>query len=308
MSTEFIPKIVHQVWISKHPEDEPVTDNPIEKIPVKWRHCSQKYKDMCDANGWEYRVWTNDTARELISTEFSWFLEQYDKYEHVIQRADTIRYFLLYKFGGVYSDLDIAPKNNFLAFFDMYKAQDIVLASTCSKNAFGNQNFINGFMMSKPKSEFWPVVWKHLKNPGQSVWYKPMLMKTHYFKILFTTGPGIICDAAHEYDPDHTKITAIPSQLLQPQRTGQHKSVISTPESVVELVEGESWQQKDANIWRSIGEAANNTEWILLGFVIAFAFVILFLVLKLRSKNKELTQYLPKTEKTRKSRVTKIQW
>lgn len=292
MSDQPIPKIIHQIWISAPgtvaPESEMKDpNNVLEKLPLKWRHCSAKFKELCEASGWEYRVWTNASAQELIATEFPWFLAQYNGYQYAIQQADAIRYFILSKYGGIYSDLDIRPKANFVALYDLYKDAEVVLASTCSKNSFGSEKYINGFIMSKPNAAFWPVVWKHLQHPDQNTrWYKPLLAKAHYFKILFHTGPGIICDAAAEFDPDRSKIVAIPAQLIQPQRTSRHTDVISAPESVVELVEGESWQQKDANVWRTLGEVANNSQWILLGFVIAFALVIVVLLLKLRQYRK----------------------
>ena len=286
--TDPIPKIIHQVWIAAPGTVAPESEmkdpsNVLEKLPLKWRHCSARYKAFCDAAGWEYRVWTNASARELIATHFPWFLEQYDGYAYAIQRADAIRYFILQHYGGIYSDLDMAPKANFTAFYEMYKNADVALASNSSDHRFGTEHFINGFLMSKPGAEFWTVVWKHLKQPGQSKWWKRVaIARTHYFKILFTTGPGIICDSFAEYDPHHTKLAVIPAELVQPLRTAQHKDVISTPESVVELVEGESWQQKDANVWRAMGEVINNAQWILLGLTIAFFLVIVLLAVQLR--------------------------
>ncbi len=45
-------------------------------------------------------------SRELIATEYPWFLNTFDNYSEPIQRADAIRYFVLAHFGGVYLDLD----------------------------------------------------------------------------------------------------------------------------------------------------------------------------------------------------------
>jgi mannosyltransferase OCH1-like enzyme len=55
---------------------------------------------------WEYRFWTNEDCRELVTTEFPQHLAMYDNYKSNIQRADAIRYFILAKYGGVYADLD----------------------------------------------------------------------------------------------------------------------------------------------------------------------------------------------------------
>lgn len=51
-------------------------------------------------------MWTDAKSRELIGTEYPWFLTDFDNYTHPIQRADAIRYFVLAHFGGIYIDLD----------------------------------------------------------------------------------------------------------------------------------------------------------------------------------------------------------
>lgn len=51
-------------------------------------------------------MWTDAKSRELIATEYPWFLNTFDNYSQPIQRADAIRYFVLAHFGGIYLDLD----------------------------------------------------------------------------------------------------------------------------------------------------------------------------------------------------------
>lgn len=51
-------------------------------------------------------MWTDAKSRELIATEYPWFLNTFDNYTQPIQRADAIRYFVLAHFGGIYLDLD----------------------------------------------------------------------------------------------------------------------------------------------------------------------------------------------------------
>jgi hypothetical protein len=38
----------------------------------------------------------------LIEEKFPWFLESWLKYPYNIQRADVLRYFVLYEYGGIY--------------------------------------------------------------------------------------------------------------------------------------------------------------------------------------------------------------
>lgn len=55
----------------------------------------------------EYMLWTDDLAHQFMETHYPSFLQMYDSYKYNIQRADSIRYFLLHHFGGIYMDLDI---------------------------------------------------------------------------------------------------------------------------------------------------------------------------------------------------------
>ena len=57
--------------------------------------------------GWQYKFWTDDSARQFIAKEYSWFLQTFDAYQYPIQRADALRYFAVYHYGGVYADLDL---------------------------------------------------------------------------------------------------------------------------------------------------------------------------------------------------------
>ena len=52
------------------------------------------------------QLWTDAKSRELIATEYPWFLSTFDEYPQPIQRADAIRYFVLAHYGGIYIDLD----------------------------------------------------------------------------------------------------------------------------------------------------------------------------------------------------------
>ncbi|RSL60256.1 hypothetical protein CEP53_005509 [Fusarium sp. AF-6] len=86
-----IPRIFHQTIAT-------------EEIPEKWIHsqqtCKEAYKDF------EYKLWTDEIARNFIEAEYSWFLDTWDEYTFPIQRADAIRYFVLYHYGGIYLDMD----------------------------------------------------------------------------------------------------------------------------------------------------------------------------------------------------------
>ena len=92
--------IIHQTWKSEN----------LSSAPQGWLQAAEAWK------AWhpdcQYKLWTDESLRNFISDKFSWFLNTYDSYPHVIQRVDSARYFILYEYGGLYSDLDIAPLQN----------------------------------------------------------------------------------------------------------------------------------------------------------------------------------------------------
>lgn len=56
---------------------------------------------------WTYYFWTDESARKLIAEKHPYFLSTWDNYRTGINRADALRYIILYEFGGIYADLDV---------------------------------------------------------------------------------------------------------------------------------------------------------------------------------------------------------
>ena len=98
-----LPKIVHQTWRTRN-------------IPQEWRAWHQTWKVCFPSPEFQHIIWTDKDARRLIETKYTWFLDIYDGYPHQIQRADAVRYFILFEYGGIYADLDyecLRPFYNF---------------------------------------------------------------------------------------------------------------------------------------------------------------------------------------------------
>lgn len=87
-----IPKIIHQTW----------KDTQIPRKFVKWIQSWRKNNP-----DWEYWLWTDKSARQLIAERHPSILNMYDNYNEGIRRADALRYVILYEFGGVYADMDM---------------------------------------------------------------------------------------------------------------------------------------------------------------------------------------------------------
>jgi mannosyltransferase OCH1-like enzyme len=56
---------------------------------------------------WSYYFWTDTSSRKFVAERFPTLLQMWDNYRRPINRADAIRYLILYEFGGFYADFDV---------------------------------------------------------------------------------------------------------------------------------------------------------------------------------------------------------
>lgn len=166
-----IPKIIHQTWKTK--------DIPKQTIPwvESWKTV---YPDF------EYRFWTDDDAEELCKDSFPALWEIYKSYLYNIQRADAIRYMILYTYGGVYADMDCEcisrfPKGMFNAEYCLFKWESIVT---------------NYIMITKPKSLFF----KYVLNEVLLNKYKDVVSGNKISYVIRSTGPKFLFDCYSEFD------------------------------------------------------------------------------------------------------------
>ena len=167
-----IPKIIHQTWKS-------------EKIPEKWKDgvdsCHKIHK------GYRYILWTHQMMTKFVRKYYPEFYPTYRDYMHDIQRCDAFRYLVLYKYGGIYLDLDLVCKKK----LDEFLHYDLVLAR--SPNLPGA--YINAFYMSIPKHPFLKFcIDKLSKYKDHSVSY--FGNRSHIFH---STGPFFLKEMIHHY-------------------------------------------------------------------------------------------------------------
>ena len=89
-----IPKLIHQFWQDKN-------ENPPRDILLK---ISEIWKEKNPS--WEYHLWNCKTSETILLKYFPWFINRYNNYRYDVQRWDAICYLILFKFGGVYVDMD----------------------------------------------------------------------------------------------------------------------------------------------------------------------------------------------------------
>jgi mannosyltransferase OCH1-like enzyme len=135
-----VPKRIFQTWKSK-------TDLP-ENFAF-WR------RSFLDKNpGYEFDLWDDTDNRAFIARYFPWFLRTYDAYPAEIYRADMVRYFYLYMFGGLYADLD----TQCLKPLDKVLDRSGIVLGRLGTNPNLEHSIPNAIMASTPREEFWLFV------------------------------------------------------------------------------------------------------------------------------------------------------
>jgi len=173
-----IPKILHQTWKSKDLPDH----------FAKWSTECQKL-----APHFEYKLWTDEDNRNLIKTDYPWFLETYESYDKPIKRVDAARYFILHKYGGLYLDLDFLCLRPF----------DHILET--GKAIFGHQfrdvhepgTIANAWMAAPPNHPLFTLLIHSLENTKS------------IGDVIDATGPRFLTSVINEYIRERGKTDVV---------------------------------------------------------------------------------------------------
>ena len=93
-TSQMIPRVIHQTWF----EEITLSDYPdLFRLQQSWKN-----------TGWEYKLYTDSTARQYIEDYFpKHFLQAYDALIPGAYKADLFRYMVLMREGGIYADVDV---------------------------------------------------------------------------------------------------------------------------------------------------------------------------------------------------------
>jgi len=94
----------------------PLGKNPPEDWLAARNSCITMHPD------WQnHYFWTDDNADGFFEANYPWFLDTWNSYPSIVQRADALRYFVLHKFGGVFLDMDLfclKPLNPLISYLE----------------------------------------------------------------------------------------------------------------------------------------------------------------------------------------------
>ena len=192
-----IPQIIHQIY-------EDLAGPPPSLVEI-----SQSWKELNP--DWEYRFWNKNDIETFLKTYYPEFIPAYNAFPHNVQRWDAIRYLILYKFGGLYVDMDYECTENIT----------LILCNTeCAMGLEPEAHAVrihvpyivgNAFMATVPEHPYF-------KELIDAVFYDNTKAGTYTDSvelILNTTGP-FLTTRIYDNSKYQERITLIPAELIAP--------------------------------------------------------------------------------------------
>jgi mannosyltransferase OCH1-like enzyme len=162
-----IPKIIHQTY----------KDHTLPEIYAK---CQTEIKRLHP--DFEYRFYTDNDMDKLIKKEFPSYYDKFNELPRMIMKIDMFRYFLMYKYGGIYADMDYLM----LKPFDLFN-YNVVLPY----NSDNNNNLGNCFFASIPNHPYWKQLIDTLFTETRN--------KIDDGSVLSQTGPSFVTKMWKQY-------------------------------------------------------------------------------------------------------------
>lgn len=229
---ERIPRIIHQTWKS-------------ETLPPDWKDLSEACRNMM--SDYDYMLWTDASSREFIAEHYSWFLDTFDDYKFTIQRADVIRYFALYHYGGIYLDLDVGclrPLDPLLVF-------PVILPKTIPVGVS------NDLMFAEKGHPFLSQTIHNLITFDHS-WI------LNYPTVMFSTGPMFLSFQYSLYTASHPITPYEPGdvRILPKSLYGKNAKPEEAPHSFFAHYYGSSWHADDAALIGFLNTWGKGLMWL----------------------------------------------
>lgn len=203
-----IPRTIHQIYfnITKAELPERFLD-----AKASWKRCHPDFN---------YILWNETMVEHLIDKHFADMKTLYLSYGHWIRRVDVARMFILYRYGGIYIDMDIKCRDGIhglissippYAGIGLYSTKPIGVASD--------------FLFAKPHHPFMRHLLCSLKKAKINYLFP-------FLTTMLSTGPLFISICLHGYK----------------KKDDIHLFSDETISRFVRHVEGETWHQWDGKL------------------------------------------------------------
>lgn len=188
---KMIPKIIHQTYKSVN-------------LPPTFAKCQLAIRELHPE--FEYKFYTDDDMYSEIKTYFPEYYENFNNLPRMIMKIDMFRYFIMYRYGGLYADMD------YLMFkpFDMLNEEIVI---PCNREEEGVVTCLgNCVFASQPKHPFWKKVIDTLFTIDRSNVRADIDVEGN----VDGTGPMFLYQMWKEWDSINGKVTIPQRHLFHP--------------------------------------------------------------------------------------------
>ncbi len=174
--TTSVPHIIFQTWKTR------------DQLLPRFDYWSRTFRAQNPK--WQYVRWDDADNRAFIARDFPWFLPYYDGYPREIFRADIVRLFFLFRFGGLYADRD----TQCLRPLEQDVLREGVTLGRFSADDSYDETYLNAIMASSPGELFWLLAIAIAMEKYTGLAQEPGKPMPEFY-----TGPFIITEAARFY-------------------------------------------------------------------------------------------------------------
>lgn len=213
-----IPKIFHVIWVGskKNPNKENITS---------WTKHNP---------GWRIQIWGNDDISP----------ENFSNYEYILkankpaQKADIMRYEIMYKYGGIYVDTD------FECFKNIEELLYDKLCILCHEDEFDNTGMTNAMFGSIPGHDIFKYAIENIKNA-----------KLNTIDVNIETGPIYLKNCVNKSKMPYS---VIQSRLFYPSTPNEHWNHVDVSQFIEKAYAmhkwNGSWLKEDGNFDQKYNE------------------------------------------------------
>jgi len=231
-----------------------------ENVPEQWKEGQQS---VIQKNpNWKYTLLTDSDNDSIVKEYFPDFYQTFKSFKYPIQKADAVRYCVLYLYGGIYLDLDYICNKSF---DDIKLTKEVGLIHSSTTN----YSFTNSFLVSQPKSQFWLKCIEEMKKPLP--FYKSL---TKHFEIMNSTGPGLITLVA---DKNKNYVEELINIQTNCGICEVNKNLCVVDNKYIKPIKGSSWHSWDSQLFNFL--LCNKNLIILI--------ILIVLILKIFVKSKK---------------------
>ena len=198
-----IPKIIHQTYKDYD-------------LPDIYKHCQRVIKKLHPE--FEYRFYTDNDMDNLMKTHFPTYYKKFNALPRMIMKIDMFRYFLMYKYGGLYADMDYLMLNP----FDLLDEKVVIPSNRIDENGIPTC-LGNCIFASEPNHPFWKSLMDTLFSIDRTkIEYNiDDTISNH----TLGTGPMFVFDMWKKYSKINNDISVSKGKWFHPPTTNKQQQI-----------------------------------------------------------------------------------